>query len=172
MTDLDDLNHGSAEELRPWLLALTESPLWADTLLADRPYDDLAALLARSEEIIRALPEEEVDAALAGHPRIGERAAGRDPEQVARSAREQAGMSGADASLQEEMARGNAAYEQRFGRIYLVAAAGRTAEELLDLLRERLHNDAVGELDIVRGELATITRRRLEQELSGPEGSG
>ena len=165
MTDLSELNSGSSDELRPRLLALTESPRWADTLLERRPYADVAALLAVSDEIIRALPEEEVDAALAGHPRIGERSAGSDPEQAERSAREQAGMASADAELQAEMRRANAAYEERFGRIYLVAAAGRSAEELLDLLHERLHNDAVGELDVVRGELATISRRRLSDLL-------
>jgi 2-oxo-4-hydroxy-4-carboxy-5-ureidoimidazoline decarboxylase len=165
VTDLSELNSGSPDALRSRLLALTESPLWADTLLERRPYADVAALLAASDEIIRSLPEDEVDAALAGHPRIGERSAGLGPEQAERSAREQAGMATADAALQAEMARGNAAYEERFGRIYLVAAAGRSAEDLLDFLLERLHNDPVGELDIVRGELATITRRRLSDEL-------
>lgn len=169
MPDLSDFNNRSTEELRPRLLGLTESPLWADSLLAGRPYADLDAVLAASDEILRSLPEAEVDAALAGHPRIGERGAGLDPEQAARSAREQAGMAAADGSTQAEMARGNAAYEERFGRIYLVAAAGRTAEDLLGFLRERLDNDPATELDIVRRELATITRRRLAEELGAPE---
>lgn len=167
MPDLSEFNSRSAEELRPRLLALTESSLWAEALLRRRPYADLAALLATSDEIIGSLSEEEVDAALAGHPRIGERATGLDAEQAARSAREQAGMARADESLQAEMARSNAAYEERFGRIYLVAAAGRTAEELLALLRERLHHEPDVELDVVRGELATITRRRLTDEVGG-----
>ena len=66
-------------------------------------------------------------------------------------------MSQADASLQAAMARGNADYEERFGRIYLVAAAGRSAEELLALLTARLRNDPGPELDVVRTELARIT---------------
>lgn len=171
MPDLSELNRSPAEDLRPRLLRLTESPAWADALLAGRPYADAEALLATSDEIIRSLPEQEVDAALAGHPRIGERAAGLDPEQAARSAREQAGMARADASVQADMARGNAAYEDRFGRIYLVAAAGRTAEDLLGFLLERLDNDPAVELDVVRGELATITRRRLTDELGLQDGA-
>lgn len=169
MTDLSELNSGSADDLRPRLLRLTDSAAWADALLAGRPYADLEALLSASDAIIRSLPEAEVDAALAGHPRIGERAAGLDPEQAARSAREQAGMTDADVSVREGMARGNAAYEARFGRIYLVAAAGRTAEDLLAFLLERLDNDPAVELDVVRGELATITRRRLSDELGARE---
>ena len=77
-------------------------------------------------------------------------------------------MSRASASLQEAMACGNAEYEQRFGRIYLVAAAGRSAEDLLAFLRSRLDNDPDTELDVVRTELATITRLRLTELLAPP----
>jgi 2-oxo-4-hydroxy-4-carboxy-5-ureidoimidazoline decarboxylase len=151
---LDHFNEESVDALRPRLLALTASPRWADQLLAGRPYDDQERLLATSDELVLGLDEAQLDAALAGHPRIGERGS-------QQSAREQAGMSKADASLQAAMAQGNAAYEERFGRIYLVAAAGRSAEELLALLHARLDNDPSTELDVVRGELARITRLRL-----------
>ena len=159
---IDHLNEASVDVLRPRLLALTASPQWADRLLARRPYDDREQLLAASDELVLGLDEAEVDAALAGHPRIGERGS-------QQSAREQAGMSGADAALQAAMAQGNAAYEERFGRIYLVAAAGRDAEELLALLHARLDNDPDPELDVVRGELARITRLRLSELLAEPE---
>lgn len=172
MTDLAELNDAPAEGLRPRLLALTASPHWADSLLGSRPFEDMEALLAASDDLIAALEESEIDAALAGHPRIGQEAdqgeAARgeghgvlDEESSARSAREQSGMDHADSALREAMARGNAAYEDRFGRIYLVAAAGRSAEELLSILQQRLLNDSVTELDVVRRELATITRLRL-----------
>jgi len=107
------------------------------------------------------LPEAEVDAALAGHPRIGEDALDLDEDSARRSGREQAGMMGADQRTRSAMAAANREYEQRFGRIYLVAAAGRSAEELLELLQQRLDNAPDAELDVVRRELARITRLRL-----------
>lgn len=165
---LDDFNGEAADRLRPTLLSLTAAPSWADGVLARRPYGDLDALLAASDELVLGLDVSEIDAALAGHPRIGERAVRLDVESAARSSREQAGMSRASASVQEAMARGNAEYEQRFGRIYLVAAAGRSAEDLLAFLRSRLDNDPETELDVVRLELATITRRRLTELLDPP----
>ena len=171
MSHLDELNRSPADDLRSRLLALTASPAWADGLLARRPYDDLDALLETSDELVAGLSESQIDAALAGHPRIGERVAGSDADSAARSAREQAGMARADASVQVAMARSNADYEERFGRIYLVAAAGRSAEELLGYLHERLDNDPGVELDVVRGELARITRLRLS-ELVGPTEKG
>jgi 2-oxo-4-hydroxy-4-carboxy-5-ureidoimidazoline decarboxylase len=129
--------------------------------VAARPFEDLEALLAASDEIVAGLDEQAVDAALAGHPRIGEVATHLDDESAARSAREQAAMTTADADARAAMSSANAAYEQRFGRIYLVSAAGRSPEDLLSLLHRRLDNDPEAELAVVRGELAGITRLRL-----------
>jgi len=159
MSGLDRFNEAGVDLLRPRLLALTAAPAWADPLLAGRPYGDAEQLLTSSDELVRDLDESQVDAALAGHPRIGERTPS------ARSAREQSGMSSADDSVRNAMAVGNTAYEERFGRIYLVAAAGRSAEELLGLLHARLDNDPETELDVVRRELARITRLRLSDLL-------
>jgi 2-oxo-4-hydroxy-4-carboxy-5-ureidoimidazoline decarboxylase len=155
-------NDADTADLGARLLALTASPAWADELLAGRPYADTESVLAASDRIVTALPEDEVDAALAGHPRIGEQA-GKNlaADQATRSAREQSGMASADEGVRRAMAEGNAAYEERFGRIYLVAAAGRSAEELLEILRHRLENDPATELDVVREQLARITRLRL-----------
>lgn len=171
MSELFDFNQAPADLLRPRLLSLTAVDAWADGLLAGRPYDDLDAVLAASDAIVAGLDETQIDAALAGHPRIGERAAGLDDESAARSAKEQAAMSDADTGVQAAVNRGNADYEDRFGRIYLVAAAGRSADELLGLLQQRLGNDPVTELEVVRGELARISRIRLRTELhEQPEG--
>lgn len=161
MPDLAGFNAVDAETLRPRLLRVTASPAWAAALLAGRPYADHDALLAASDDILTSLVESEIDAALAGHPRLGERAVGLDAESEARSAKEQSSMAEASRSIRDAMAKGNADYEQRFGRIYLVAAAGRSAEDLLGVLHERLGNDPVTELDVVRRELARITRLRL-----------
>jgi len=163
---MDEFNRADADRLRLELLGLTAAPDWADALLARRPYADLDDLQRASDEIISGLSEAQVDAALAGHPRIGETAPGLDEQSAARSAREQAGMARADAAVKDAMARGNAEYEARFGRIYLVAAAGRSAEELLGCLEQRLGNDPTAELDVVRGELARITRLRLADLVS------
>jgi 2-oxo-4-hydroxy-4-carboxy-5-ureidoimidazoline decarboxylase len=163
---LASFNAAPADVLRRQLLALTGAPQWADALLAGRPYADVAEVLARSEEILHGVGEDQIDAALAGHPRIGEKAAHLDAGSAARSAREQSGMDQADAIQRQELAAANIAYEKRFGRIYLVAAAGLSAAELVAKAQARLHNDPDTELDVVRGELARITTRRLDSLLA------
>ncbi|MGA8248042.1 MAG: 2-oxo-4-hydroxy-4-carboxy-5-ureidoimidazoline decarboxylase [Nocardioides sp.] len=167
MPDVAWLDAANADDVRDLLLTLTASPAWAGAVVAGRPYGDVDALLDHSDALVGALPEGEVDAALSGHPRIGEGAPSLDADSAARSAREQAGMAVADDRVKEAMASANADYEARFGRIYLVAAAGRTAEELLALVEQRLSNDPATELDVVRRELARITRLRLADTFGG-----
>jgi 2-oxo-4-hydroxy-4-carboxy-5-ureidoimidazoline decarboxylase len=131
---------------------------WVERVIDDRPYPDLAALGAASDAATAALDDEGLREALAGHPRIGERRTDHVGEW---SRQEQAGMSAADAELRADLAAANAAYEARFGHVYLVCATGKSATELLELCRARLHNDADTERGVILVELAKINRLRL-----------
>jgi 2-oxo-4-hydroxy-4-carboxy-5-ureidoimidazoline decarboxylase len=113
-------------------------------------------LLAAADLALAGLDERDVDAALAGHPRIGERSS------HSSSVREQAGVSD---DVRAALAAGNREYEARFGHVYLVSASGRTGEELLAVLRSRLGNDPAREREVVREELGTINRLRLQRLL-------
>ncbi|MGY1839924.1 MULTISPECIES: 2-oxo-4-hydroxy-4-carboxy-5-ureidoimidazoline decarboxylase [unclassified Modestobacter] len=136
-------------------------PSFVTTLVAGRPYGDVDGLLGAARDQAATWTDAEVTAALADHPRIGERPAGDGPG-AALSSREQAGVDPADAELQRRLAEGNRRYEARFGRIYLVRAAGRTGPELLDLLERRLTHDATTERAVTRAQLAEIALLRLE----------
>ena len=99
----------------------------------------------------------EIDGALAHHPRIGERPQGESAE-AALSRKEQPGV---DADAAAALAAGNKTYEERFDRVYLVRAAGRSAEEILALLQERLGNTPEQELVVVDQQLREIAALRL-----------
>jgi 2-oxo-4-hydroxy-4-carboxy-5-ureidoimidazoline decarboxylase len=129
-------------------------------VLAGAPFADIAALLDRADRVLAELPDAEIDAALAGHPRIGGRV------RNAASAREQAGVATAAEEVRTALAAGNREYEDRFGYVYLVCASGRSADELLAILSDRLHNDPGTERRVMRGELAKINRLRLQRLLS------
>ena len=164
------------------LLACCRAPGWARQVAAGRPYGSVAAALLRSDELVAALSTDELAAALAGHPRIGDRAvlssdtdgSGRDGSpghdgsaSEGTSRREQAGVAGSGESVLRELAEGNAAYERRFGHIYLACATGRSGAELLALLRQRLDNSFKKEWLVVSAELAAINRIRLQGLLAG-----
>ena len=72
-----------------------------------------------------------------------------------------------DGTTLRALAAGNEVYQRRFGHIYLVCATGRTAAELLALLRARLGNEPGAEWDVVRSELRKINRIRLGKLLGG-----
>jgi 2-oxo-4-hydroxy-4-carboxy-5-ureidoimidazoline decarboxylase len=143
------------------LLALCRAPGWARQVADGRPYQSVEAALRRSDAVAAALSTDELARALAGHPRIGDRSA------TGTSRHEQAGVAGADETVLQALADGNAAYEQRFGHIYLACATGRSGPELLALLRERLDNSFAKEWLVVSAELAAINRIRLHGLLAG-----
>jgi OHCU decarboxylase len=152
---LDRLNRSGADDLRRLLLGVCSSPRWADAVAGARPYGSTADLYAAADRALGSMSEADLDDALAGHPRIGERA------DDAASRREQSGVSG-ETTL-AALAEANREYEARFGHVYLVCASGRSGEELLALLRRRLGNDPATERRVARDELGKINRLRLER---------
>jgi 2-oxo-4-hydroxy-4-carboxy-5-ureidoimidazoline decarboxylase len=159
---LTSLNASPAELARQELLVCCSSERWAAEVVSGRPYASAEELLARSDAAVAGLAPADLEQALAGHPRIGDRR-GADE----RSRREQAGVLGADQATIQALAEGNEEYERRFGHIYLVCATGRDAADLLALLRERLGNDPEAEWGVVRRELGKINQIRLTRLLEG-----
>ncbi len=158
---LDQFNSEPSETLRPRLLACLGVGRWADEVLAGRPYAARSAVFDTADRAARELDDHELASALAGHPRIGERASA--PEHDAeQSAREQSGVDPADADIVAALEAGNAAYEDRFDRVFLIRAAGRSAEEILAELRRRLGNDDDSERAETVDQLRQIALLRLE----------
>jgi hydroxyisourate hydrolase len=77
-------------------------------------------------------------------------------------------MAGADAGLTARMAEANAAYERRFGRVFLIRAAGRTADEMLAELERRLRNDDEAEVREACEQLAQIAAGRILMTFEQP----
>jgi OHCU decarboxylase len=145
------------------LLAVCHSRRWAQQVAAGRPYLDLAALQRAADEVWTGLDPGDWLEAFAAHPRIGEHGGG----SADWSRQEQAAVGTAGQQLQAAIARGNAAYEDRFGYVFLVSAADRDAEEILANLRARLGNDPDTELRVAADQHRRITRLRIERMMQG-----
>jgi 2-oxo-4-hydroxy-4-carboxy-5-ureidoimidazoline decarboxylase len=164
---LERLNALPAPAAERELRTCCASAAWARTVGAARPFTGPGALAAAAAEALEALEWRDVEEALSAHPRIGDRPGGTGRESVWSRA-EQSGVDGADQEVIEALHAGNIAYEQRFGRVFLVCASGRSAAEMLTALRARLGNDEETERLIVRAELGAIVQLRLTAMLEGP----
>ena len=144
------------------------SRVWVDRMMARRPYGTADAMVMAAREVWLSLATADWLEAFAAHPRIGDRAslAARFPDTAHLATSEQAGVAGAPADVLDALATGNAAYEARFGHIFIVCASGLSAEEMLEQLQARLGNDPQTELRIAAGEQLRITERRLRGQLT------
>lgn len=144
------------------------SMLWAREMTGARPFANEAQLFDRADEIWWSLSEQDWLEAFRAHPKIGEKKAvtAQSPQAQSWSAQEQAGVASAAASTVGELAERNRDYENRFGFIFIVCATGRSSEEMLELLKGRLPNDAPSEIRIAAIEQSKITRLRLEKLLN------
>ena len=156
--DLAGFNTAPSEDVETALLACCSSRQWAQALVSRRPYPSPAGLYEAADAALDDLGDAELAAALAGHPRIGELAG---VGHAASFGREQAGVAQSSAATRAALVDGNRQYEARFGHVYLVCADGRSGEELLAVLRERLGSDPTTEWATTRAELRKINRLRL-----------
>jgi 2-oxo-4-hydroxy-4-carboxy-5-ureidoimidazoline decarboxylase len=134
---------------------------WCAQVADDRPYATIDDLLAHARTAAGPFTAVEIEGALAHHPRIGERAGG-DSREAILSRAEQSGVDPADRRAQEQLRQGNLEYEQRFGRVFLIRAAGRSAREILASLHERLQHTPAEEERVVAEQLREIALLRLE----------
>ena len=158
---LAQLNTLSGEEAEAQLYSCFAHRKWAARIAAGRPYADWSRLMAAAEAAWSELGRSDWLQAFAAHPRIGERG-GHSP---ATSQREQSKVMRAGSETLASLADENRRYENRFGHVFLFAASGRSAEEVLQSLRQRMKNDPATELSVAAAEQRKITRLRLEQLL-------
>jgi 2-oxo-4-hydroxy-4-carboxy-5-ureidoimidazoline decarboxylase len=157
------------EEAAREILPCCGSEAWAVGMASKRPIHDELSLLETSDAVWQALGESDWLEAFRGHPRIGEYRA--EVNSVAQSSawseQEQQKAASADEAMKLALKWGNREYEQKFGRIFIVCATGKTAGEILEILRRRLHNDEATELQQAAEEQRKIMHIRLKKWIAG-----
>lgn len=165
---LDQLNHLPVQDAWAAFERCCGASAWVEQMCASRPYHDRDELFIAAERAAEELGGEDWREAFAHHPRIGDAAALR--ERFAATATwagdEQRAAAAATEQTLEALAARNREYEQKFGYIFIVFATGKSADDMLGLLRQRLRHDAGTELEVAAAEQRTITRLRLEKLLA------
>lgn len=171
MSYIERWNAMSADEASEAVLPCCGSHAWARGLASRRPLSTLPELLAASDAAWWSLGEADWMEAFGSHPRIGEQhaAAGATDASLAWSADEQHAAKMSDTDAKAKLANGNRAYEAKFGRIFIVRAAGKIAQEMLAILTRRMHNTPEAELQEAAEQQREITHIRLRKWLAERE---
>ena len=160
--NLEQFNRANRDDAMAAIRPCMDIERWIAGVVDGRPYAGANALLEQARTAANPLQPAEIDAALAHHPRIGERAAGNGAE-ASMSSAEQAGLGDSSTELEQALAQGNRDYEARFDRVFLIRAAGRDRQEVLAELRRRMGNDNATELQEVGAQLREIALLRLQE---------
>lgn len=164
LTVLNELPTGAASEI---LESCCVSPRWIEHMLAARPFMSKNHVLKIGQKVWEELVEADYLAAFEGHPQIGDVSTLRAKFSATaeKAGNEQAGMSTAGDDVLNDMMATNKAYLAKFGFIFIVCATGKTAEQMLAMIKVRINNDRDTELAIAAAEQAKITKIRLEKLL-------
>lgn len=167
-TILAEWNGLGLDDAAEVILPCNGSPVWATLVAYNRPFDSPATLFSKSDEIWRSLPEEDWQEAFDSHPRLGEQKAKAATEKSLNWSAAEQGAANPDDAVREALAQGNREYEEKFGHVFLLCATGRSAREMLAILRERMQNDPATELLEAAEQHRLITRLRLRKWLQMP----
>jgi 2-oxo-4-hydroxy-4-carboxy-5-ureidoimidazoline decarboxylase len=144
------------------MLSCCGAQRWASAMVALRPIDSVFELSDAADRVWATMTEVDWMEAFACHPRIGERKAAQAPaKSAAWSRQEQSSVAAAQSAVLEELVEGNALYEEKFGFTYIVCATGKTADEMLEILKRRLACDRAAELREAAEQQRQITQIRL-----------
>jgi OHCU decarboxylase len=164
---LNRWNRLPREEAERELISCCGSRSWVRAIAAGRPFRDEAALLTAADDASRGLGRSDWLEAFRNHPRIGAAEAdlpvARRAEAWSRQEQREVGFAGDAARL--ALAEGNLAYEQKFGHIFIVCATGKSAGEILEILRRRLQNEQEPEFSEAAEQQRQIARLRLRKWL-------
>ncbi|HSE16872.1 MAG TPA: 2-oxo-4-hydroxy-4-carboxy-5-ureidoimidazoline decarboxylase [Pyrinomonadaceae bacterium] len=166
--DLAWLNSLTADEAVKELLQCCGSNRWAAEIAKQRPFPNEEILLTAASDVWWSLDHSDWLEAFRSHPKIGEKKAADKVSAQSQqwSGQEQSGVANASSEVTSSLATLNSDYEQKFGYIFIICATGKTSEEMLVALRERLQHDPEAELSLAAAEQSKITELRLKKLLT------
>ncbi len=159
----------NGDEGRELLANCCAAAAWVDGMLARRPFADDDAVIAAAYDVAEQISDDDWLEAFAAHPMIGDVESLRQKYAATKAlaAGEQAGVTGAHDATLQELAELNREYLRRFGFIFIVFATGKSAEQMLTILRSRLGNCREEELQAAAEEQMKITELRLRKLAAG-----
>lgn len=161
---LEKINMLSYEEAYKALSGCCGSDSWVRKMINGRPFKSKYETIEISDAIWNSLNETDWLEAFEHHPVIGDLNSLKEKYSSSRfhAENEQAGVNEASVLTIKELSKFNADYLKKFGYIFIVCATGKSADEMLAIIKERISNDPETEIKIAMKEQSKITKLRLE----------
>ncbi len=162
---IEQLNQLDKEQQKLELTKCCGSSFWVAGMMKVFPVASLDELLEQALKVWAKVSDEDALEAFLHHPKIGDvnSLKAKYANTLDMAAGEQSGVNIATQQVVEQLAEGNSLYEEKFGYIFIVCATGKSAEEMLALLLQRLPNEPAKELEIAKAEQMKITAIRLNK---------
>lgn len=162
---LHHFNTSTPQHLKEELFKCCGCSSWVKLLSEKIPFTSIEELKTESDKIWFSLKEQDWLEAFTHHPKIG------DVKSLAEkfastkqwASGEQSGVNAATQNVLTELKKLNDEYEKKFGFIFIVCATGKSAEEMLLLLKQRLPNNLADEIKIAANEQNKITHLRIDK---------
>ena len=167
MNTSEKINELTEEEASELFSKCCGAKKWISGMTDARPFNTVQNIFESARKIWSALDETDWLEAFKHHPKIGDINSLREKysstKQLAEN--EQSGVNQASNEVLEELSRLNDEYEKRFGYIFIVCATGKSADEMLSIIKSRINNDPQTEIKFAMEEQNKITKLRLEKLL-------
>jgi len=165
---IEEINKTDDELIIEQFMMCCGSTNWAQAMADARPFDSAEDLHTTAVAIWQGLEDSDWLEAFTHHPKIGdiENLRKKFASTAEWAEGEQSGAAQASEAVLKKLADLNKVYEKKYGYIFIVCATGKTAEEMLALLENRLDNPKEKELKIAVGEQQKITTIRLNKLLA------
>ena len=165
---LSEFNNLDINEAVQKLLQCCSSEAWVREMMNNRPFSNLPQMQQIAIDIWWELSAEDYLQAFDGHPKIGDPSSLRknyaNTHQLASD--EQSSVKSASEKTIQELSDKNQQYLDKFGFIFIVCATGKSADEMLSLLNDRLPNDRKTEVRNAATEQSKITAIRIGKLIS------
>lgn len=160
-----EFNRLPKEKIKELLFNCCSCTAWTDQLIQESPYKSVNELKGKSDNIWFSCDEESWMEAFSHHPKIGDLSSLENKFAATKhlALAEQAGVGQTSEEVIKQLWDYNIRYEEKFGYIFIVCATGKSAEEMLILLQQRLKNDRSDELKIAIAEQNKITHIRINK---------
>ncbi|MDQ3019484.1 MAG: 2-oxo-4-hydroxy-4-carboxy-5-ureidoimidazoline decarboxylase [Bacteroidota bacterium] len=161
---INKLNFSESKELFEKCCGATG---WINGMVSSKPFNSNEELLLTAEKIWYSLNKEDWLEAFSYHPEIGDIDSLKKKFSSGKklAEEEQSGAANASKETLVDLAKYNENYKKKFGYIFIVCATGKSADEMLSIIKDRITNEPEQEIKIAMGEQNKITKLRLDKLL-------